>query len=126
MSKRPRLPGLKQGSFWALALILAAALLLVSMELDQLYPEHQLWFRTILSFATVGIIGEWWVSRYWPVLRSLRSDVQEVAVGFVVLVAVLTFVITYVSRTFDADPAPEPVAWVAYLAYVLLDASYHW
>ncbi len=126
MSNRPRLPGMKQVPFWALAMILAGALLLVHMEIEQLWPEHPLWFRTVFSFATVGIIGEWWVSRYWPVLRSSRSDVREVMIGFGALMAVLTLVIIHVSQTLSTELAPEPVAWVAYLAYVLLDASYHW
>ena len=126
MSKRPRLPGLKQVPFWALALILAAALLLVRLQIEQLWPQYPLWARTVLSFVTVGIIGEWWVNRYWPALRRLRSDVREVMVGFTALMVVLTLVIIHVGRTLGTDLAPEPVAWVAYLSFVLLDASYHW
>ncbi|MFO8060755.1 MAG: hypothetical protein R6U70_08915 [Bacillota bacterium] len=125
-SRRRPLPGVNRAHYWALGAVLAAALLLLRLELDQLWPASPIWVRSLLAFGLTAAIGELWVARYWPLLRGTATEAREVALEFSLLVMVLTAVLVLLEVVADIILPVGPVAWICYMSYVLMDASYQW
>ncbi len=126
MIRRRRLPNFKNAHYWALGAILAGALFLLRLELDQLWPASPLWIRSLMTFGAASVIGEIWVSKYWPLLRTSSTESRDVLVGLVSLVVTLTVVIVLVDMFAEVELPLGPIAWTYYMSYLLFDASYQW
>lgn len=126
MLRRRRLPNFRNVQYWVLGAILAGALLLLRLELDQLWPGSPVWVRSLLAFGATAAIGEMWVGKYWPVLRSSSTETREIKVGLSFLVVTLTAVLFLLDVALDIELPAGPVAWTCYMSYLLLDASYQW
>ncbi|GEM_PF-6487692 len=126
MRDRKRLPSLKSGQFWAMALLLGAVLALLGAQIDYFWPHSPAWPRALAAFSAAAVAGEIWVRKYWPSMRGSGEEVREVTTGLAALVLGLTGAFAALEAVWAIDLAPSPVAWTTYVSYLLLDASYQW
>ena len=121
-----RMPGLGSPGFWGLAVLLAIALRIVGLQLDQLWPGLPAWGEILILFVVTGTIGEFYVYHRWPQLRMSAADSRDISLGYLLIAGVTATVVAGVEILFSVTLPPAPLAWVAYLSIILLDASYRW
>ncbi len=107
-------------------MLLAASLYILGLQIDQLIPGMPGWGRTFGSFILTGTLGEFFVYHRWPSLRMSPADSREVSIGYLTVALVISAVVGLVELLWGIVLPPGPLAWVAYISLVLLDASYRW
>ncbi len=124
--RRNRMPGLGSPGFWGLAVLLALVLRIVGLQLDQLWPGLPTWGRTLVIFVVTGTVGEFYVYHRWPQLRMSPADSRDISLGYLLIAGAVAAIVAGIDFLAAVALPPAPLAWVAYLSLILLDASYRW
>ncbi len=121
-----RLPRLTSPAFWGLAALLAVALYILGIQIDQLWPGLPGWGRTLAAFLLTGTVGEFYVHHRWPALRMVPAESREISLGYLAIACVIAVLVAIANLSWGIALPPSPLAWVSYLTLIILDSSSRW